>query len=48
VSTDHEAAHEMIDLTGRTITPTLAVGEEVLIGFAQNRARIEELFPKSD
>ena len=33
-------------LNGRLMTPTLVVGKEVLAGFAQNRARMEELFPR--
>jgi len=33
-------------LGGRMVTPTLVVGKEVLTGFAQNRARMEELFPR--
>ncbi len=36
----------MLHLTGRTVTPTIVVGQEVLVGFAQNRARFEELFPR--
>lgn len=33
-------------LDGRLMTPTLVVGKEILIGFARNRARLEELFPR--
>ncbi|GEM_PF-3182304 len=28
------------------MTPTIVIGQEILTGFAQNRARLEELFPK--
>jgi hypothetical protein len=30
------------------MTPTIVVGGEILVGFAQNRARFEELFPKKE
>lgn len=33
-------------LNGRLMTPTLVVGKEVLTGFAANRARMEQLFPR--
>ena len=35
-------------LGGRMVTPTIVVGREVLVGFAQNRARLEEFFPRGD
>jgi hypothetical protein len=35
-------------LNGRLMTPTLAVGKEILVGFAQNRARLEQMFPRAD
>lgn len=35
-------------LGGRMMTPTIVVGREVLAGFAQNRARLEELFPRQE
>ncbi len=45
MSSDPSAAHEMLHLLGgRMVTPTIVVGKEVLIGFAQSRARLEELF----
>ena len=34
-------------LVGRFVTPAIVIGDEVLLGFAANRARIEELLPKS-
>ena len=33
-------------LGGRVMTPTVVVGKEKLIGFAANRARMEELFSR--
>jgi len=48
VSADRGAVQEMLDLLGgRVMTPTIVVGDEVLIGFAGSRARMEELFPKA-
>jgi hypothetical protein len=35
-------------LGGRLMTPTIVVEKEVLMGFAQNRARLEQLFPQAD
>ncbi len=47
VSSDEKAAKEMLKLLqGRMMTPSIVVGKEVLMGFAQNRARMEALFPK--
>jgi hypothetical protein len=34
-------------LGGRVMTPTIVVGKERLVGFADNRARMEVLFPRS-
>jgi len=35
---------ELKELVGRFITPTLVIGDEVLIGFGMNLARIGEIF----
>ena len=44
---DPEAESDLRQLLdGRLMTPTLVVGKEMLIGFAQNRARLEQLFPR--
>ncbi len=34
---------ELKELMGRFVTPTIVIGKEVLVGFAANRRRIEEL-----
>ena len=35
---------ELRRLVGRFITPTLVIGDEVLIGFGMNLARIVQIF----
>lgn len=34
---------ELTKIIGRFATPSIVIGDEVLLGFAANRARIEEL-----
>lgn len=47
VSSDPQAVQEMLGLLGgRMMTPTIVVGQEVLVGFAASRPRLETLFPK--
>ncbi len=36
---------ELTQVIGRFATPTIVIGGEVLLGFAVNRQRIEELLP---
>jgi len=43
VTTDERAMQELTQVIGRFATPTIVIGDEVLLGFAANRARIEEL-----
>ena len=43
VTADPEALAELQDVIGRMATPTIVIGDEVLLGFAANRARIEKL-----
>lgn len=38
---------ELKRLVSRFATPTIVIGKEVLLGFAANRARIEELLAAS-
>jgi hypothetical protein len=47
VTVDPKAMDELKRLVGRFVTPTIVVGKEVLLGFAANRARIEELLGES-
>lgn len=37
---------ELRKLMGRFITPTIVIGDEVLLGFGMNLDRIRQLFPK--
>jgi len=41
---DPGAMEELKKLVGRFITPTLVIGDEVLLGFGMNLARIVEIF----
>jgi len=43
VTTDEKYMDELKALMGRFATPTIVIGKEVLLGFAANRRRIEEL-----
>jgi hypothetical protein len=43
VTTGEKHMKELTETIGRTATPTIVIGHEVLLGFAANRARIEEL-----
>ena len=36
---------ELTDTIGRLATPTIVIGKEVLLGFAANHRRIQELLP---
>ena len=47
VTADPAALTELRDVIGRMATPTIVFGNEVLLGFAANRARIEELLRMS-
>ncbi len=44
VGTDIEKRKEMVDLTGQMGVPVIKIGEEIIIGFDQNR--IEEILAK--
>ena len=39
---------ELTETIGRFATPTIVIGDEVLLGFALNRARIESLLDEYD
>jgi len=43
VTADERAMQELTRVIGRFATPTIVIGDEVLLGFAANRARIDEL-----
>jgi glutaredoxin 3 len=43
VTTDPQAMEELREKVGRFMTPTIVIGEEVLIGFGMSLARILEL-----
>jgi glutaredoxin len=43
VTTSEKYMEELKELMGRFVTPTIVIGKEVLVGFAANRRRIEEL-----
>jgi len=45
VTADEQAMQELTQVIGRFATPTIVIGKEVLLGFAANRRRIEELLP---
>jgi hypothetical protein len=45
VTADEKAMRELTKKIGRFATPTIVIGQEVLLGFAANRARIEEVLP---
>lgn len=41
--TDPTALKELKEVVGRLATPTIVIGDQILVGFAANRARLEEL-----
>jgi len=43
VTTDKKYMHELTKTVGRFATPTIVIGDEVLLGFAMNRERIQTL-----
>ena len=43
MTADELAMQELTQVIGRFATPTIVIGDEVLLGFAANHARIEEL-----
>ncbi len=43
MTTNERYMRELTETIGRFATPTIVIGDEVLLGFAANRARIEEL-----
>jgi hypothetical protein len=45
VTVDPKAMDELKRVAGRLATPTIVIGKEVLLGFAANRSRIEEVLP---
>jgi glutaredoxin len=45
VTTSEKYMKELTETIGRFATPTIVIGDEVLLGFAANRARIEEVLP---
>ncbi len=45
MTTDEQAMRELTETIGRFATPTIVIGKEVLLGFAANRRRIQELLP---
>lgn len=44
VSTDHEAAHEMIDKSGQLGVPVIDIDNEIIVGF--NRDALEKALKK--
>lgn len=44
MTTDPQAMEELKELVGRFLTPTLVIGDEVLIGFGANLNRIIQIF----
>lgn len=44
MTADPGAMEELKKLVGRFITPTLVIGDEVLLGFGMNLARIVGIF----
>lgn len=45
LTSDEQAMQELTEVIGRFATPTIVIGNEVLLGFGANRAHIEELLP---
>jgi glutaredoxin len=43
VTADEEAMQELTQVIDRSVTPTIVIGKEVLLGFAASRRRIEEV-----
>lgn len=43
IEDDSGAIEELNSLTGKMIVPTIKINDEIFIGFAQNREKIEEL-----
>lgn len=43
VTTNERHMEELEDHVGRFATPAIVIGDEVLLGFAANRGRIQEL-----
>ena len=43
VTASQKHLRELTQVVGRMATPTIVIGDEVLLGFAMNRARIEAL-----
>jgi len=43
VTTDPQAMEELKERVGRFMTPTIVIGEEVLVGFGMSLSRIQEL-----
>jgi glutaredoxin 3 len=46
VAANHDAAKEMIQLSGQMGVPVISINSEVIVGF--NRARIDQLLAQSD
>ena len=47
MTTSERYMQELTETIGRFATPTIVIGKEVLLGFAANRARIEELLGRN-
>lgn len=47
VTADEKYLKELTEIVGRMATPTIVIGDEVLLGFAMNRARIETLLERN-
>lgn len=43
MTADEKAMKKLTKVIGRFATPTIVIGKEVLLGFATNRAKIEEV-----
>lgn len=43
MTTSEKYLRELTQVVGRMATPTIVIGDEVLLGFAANRSRIEAL-----
>ncbi len=43
MTADEKAMEELTQVIGRFATPSIVIGDEVLLGFAANRARIQAL-----
>ncbi|MCB0191530.1 MAG: glutaredoxin family protein [Anaerolineae bacterium] len=47
VTADEKYLKELTETVGRMATPTIVIGNEVLLGFVMNRTRIETLLEQN-